>query len=217
VAAHAAAADILTTVQSAKPAPVSTSALTILSPAASRKKAARGTFPMAEACSNIISSKGKIGSWGQDIADVMLSKKYRTSFLDLQSLGPFCPRYKSLSDTDKIRAWLWFWAALADAESDCRSNAYHGTHLADGTRLNPRVGHGLWAMEKDANIRQSRGAACFNIQTVRGQATCTIDIMKETQFDRGFSAYYRAASYWGPIRRAPTDLMPYMKRLKGCF
>lgn len=181
-----------------------------------------GRSGMAPMCSNIINSSGRIGEWGEDIARILLSPKYTDSFYQDHALGDFCPKFSQLSPTMKTKAWLWFWAALADEESNCNPKVFHPTHYIEKRtgqrkRLNPRAGWGLWAMEYDANIRRDRGSACREIRTVAGQARCAIDIMHGSQLRHGRSASNKRVTYWGPIIRGEKQLMPHMRRFSACF
>ncbi|MCM2281636.1 MAG: hypothetical protein NDI61_07295 [Bdellovibrionaceae bacterium] len=187
--------------------------------------ARRGTKPAYRRppmCSNIINEEGRIGTWGQDIAHIMFEPRYIGGFFKSNALGKFCPKFNQLSTEMKTRAWLWFWATLAEKESSCDPKKPHSTHYYNRAtrrteRLNPTPGWGLWAMEKDVNLRRARGPACYNIRTVEGQARCSIDIMNRRQLRRNHTASSDAESYWGPVRRGDQQIMPNMRRFQPCF
>lgn len=179
------------------------------------------TRQMAEACSSFMNSNGELGPDGQSVMSIMASPKYAQYFTADNSLGGFCPRFNTLSDSQKLMAWTWFWTALAMEEASCNPTLPHATTYKNKQGqtkiLNPREGYGLWALERDRNVRAWRGEACNNISTVEGQARCTIDIMVDRQLSKGRTAKMSSGSYWGPIHRGDTQLMPHMRRMSQCF
>jgi hypothetical protein len=180
---------------------------------------------MAAMCSNMIRSDGTYGDWGRQMASILAEPRYRNVYLRNDSLGVFCPKFAQLSESKKIQAWVWFWMALGQEESNCNLNQFHGTHYRNRSgqvvRLNPREGHGIWALEKSATVRRSRGSACSNISSFAGQARCSVDIMARNQLDRGYSASHAPESrkYWGPTRngRLGRHITPHMRRFTECF
>lgn len=179
---------------------------------------------MEQACYQIIGPDGKYGSWGRAISGIMNEERYKTMFTKSAALGKFCPRFDSLSSPQKIKAWTWFWQSLADEESSCRKDVVHGTTFVNPRTgavevLNVRPGYGLWALEKDRNIREGRGPACRDISSVDGQARCAIDIMFKTQLRRGATASESSLKYWGPTynHRNDRQIMPHMRRFSACF
>lgn len=174
-----------------------------------------GRRSMAPACNTFMNSQGQIGRGGQIIYDILNSPSNRSAYTKRNALGNFCPNFNELSDSDKLIAWTWFWTALAREESACDPDIVHATH-SGGRIINPRVGYGLWAMEQSSSIRRSRGPECSDISSIKGQARCAIEIMKDTQLDDGETAHDNS-SYWGPVRRAHRQIIPHMKRLTLCF
>lgn len=179
------------------------------------------TRRMSEACSLFVNNNGELGPHGQSVMSIMASPKYVQHFTADNSLGGFCPKFNTLSDSQRLMAWTWFWTALAMEEASCDPTQIHGTTYKDRQGqikiLNPREGYGLWALERDRNVRAWRGEACKNISTVEGQARCTIDIMVDRQLARGRTAKMSSGSYWGPIHRGDTQLLPHMRRMSQCF
>lgn len=183
-----------------------------------RKATSRG---MSRTCSNLMSSQGELGSQGQSVFSIMAEAQYASYFTARNALGNFCPKFNTLTNTQKLQAWTWFWTALAMEEASCEVTKVHGTTYVDRKGnvriLNPREGYGMWALERDRNIRRGRGAACDNIANASGQARCAIDIMTKRQLSRGRTASSDSGSYWGPIRRGNSQIMPHMRRLTLCF
>lgn len=179
------------------------------------------TRRMNAACSKLVNSNGEVGPIGQSLESIMAEPKYKAAFTRNNALGQFCPKFNQLTPEQKIEAWTWFWTGLAQEESSCNPTKEHATTYvgSDGKyhTLNPREGYGLWALERDRNVRRWRGAACSNIGTPAGQARCAIDIMLDTQLKRGLTAGVNQSSYWGPVRRGTTQIVPHMRRLKLCY
>ena len=173
------------------------------------------TRSMAPACNKFMNSDGQVGSSGQIIYNTLNSSSNRAAFTKRNAMGKLCPKFNQLSDGDKLLAWTWFWTALAREESACNVQVVHATR-SGGRVINPRVGYGLWALEKSSSVRRWRGSECSNVSDTRGQARCAIEIMKDTQLEDGDSAY-DSGSYWGPVRRAQRQIIPHMKRLTLCF
>ena len=179
------------------------------------------TRGMSNACSNLMNGNGQLGPYGQSVFSIMAEPRYAAYFTASNALGQFCPKFNQLTASQKLTAWTWFWTALAKEESSCNLTQRHGTTYRDRNGnlrvLNPREGYGLWALERDRNVRRWRGAACNDISTAAGQARCSIDIMKSTQLAKGRTAGINSMSYWGPVRRGQSQLMPHMRRLTLCF
>lgn len=179
------------------------------------------TKGMDAACSAIMSQSGQTGSTGRALMSIMSQPEYKSYFMRNDSMGRFCPKFRYLTPSQKLQAWTWFWTSLAQEESSCNPQLRHPTHIRDRsgrwTVLNPREGYGLWAMEKDANVRRGRGAPCSNISTAEGQARCSVEIMVNTQLAKGRSVDVRSGSYWGPVMRGDAQILPHMRRLSSCF
>lgn len=180
-----------------------------------------GRKSMTKACGNIMNKRGELGPQGQEILSVLSEARNARHLTAPNALGAFCPKFNSLSKEDKLLAWTWFWTSLAMEESSCNATQQHPTTYRDRNGntqvLNPREGYGLWALERDRNVRFWRGPACHNIGTVKGQAQCSVDIMIKTQLLRGQTAGVNNSSYWGPVRRGHRQLVPHMRRFSLCF
>lgn len=185
---------------------------------------ARPRVGMKPACYQFIGQDGQYGNWGSELSSIMREDRYQPTFTRDGALGKFCPKFNSLSREQRIKAWTWFWQSLAQEESSCQRDIPHRTTYVNPQTgavevLNPREGHGLWALEKDRNVRADRGAACNNIASVAGQSRCAIDIMFQTQLRRGATASESSLKYWGPTynHRNDRQLMPHMRRFTACF
>lgn len=172
---------------------------------------------MDNQCSNIMSGAGVLGPIGKNLVEVMTSPSNKAYYTANNSLGALCPRFNSLTEAQRIQAWTWFWTSLAQEESGCQTNKPHPTHDKRGRRINPNEGYGLWAFEKDRNLRRARGSECSDIGTAAGQAKCAVSIMTKTQLSKRRSAGPFAGSYWGPVRRSQGQLIPHMERFGLCF
>lgn len=176
---------------------------------------------LAPACSNLMDQNGDLGNSGKILFQTMNKPENKRHFTHDNSLGKLCPRFSHLSDEDKLQAWTWLWTALAQEESSCNATVIHPTVIKNkktGQKriLNPYAGYGLWALEKDKNIRAWRGSECSNIGTIEGQIKCSVSIMRKQIASRG-TADIRSGSYWGPLHRAESQMLPHMRRLSLCF
>lgn len=176
---------------------------------------------MAGQCSKIMDNRGRLGPTGKSLISIMSEKRYIRNFTSPNAMGYLCPRFNTLTKTQKLQAWTWFWTSLGHEESGCSSTKVHRTTYRDRSGrsrvLNPREGYGIWAMERDRLVRRHRGAACNNISTAAGQARCSIDIMNKRQLSKGRTLTNDKGSYWGPVRRARTQLQDHMRRFNLCF
>jgi hypothetical protein len=179
------------------------------------------TRPMNPRCAVFINRDGGFGSMGANAMKIMGEPQYVDQFTKANALGKFCPNFNTFTNSEKLQAWTWFWGALAHEETQCVQEITHATHVKRNgrtIRINPRPGYGYFALEKDANIRASRGRACRSIiGDGAGQMRCAIDIMKQTTLADGQTASGDSLSYWGPVRRGNSQIMPHMKRFKACF
>lgn len=176
---------------------------------------------MSKACTDFMNNEGELGQQGQAVLSIMAEPDYARHFTASNSLGAFCPKFNTLTQSQKLTAWTWFWTSLAMEESSCIATKEHATTYTDRQGnirvLNPREGYGFWALERDRNVRHWRGEACRDIGTPDKQARCAIDIMMKTQLSRGRTAGINSSSYWGPVRRGQTQIIPHMRRLTLCF
>lgn len=185
-----------------------------------------GIRAMAKSCQAIIAPNGRFGSHGERIAEEISKSPYKESFLNLNSstnpLGRLCPKFANLDQQNKTRAWVLFFAALAQEEAGCRLNQIHGTHLPSGKVLNPTFGYGYWALEHYEYKRSWRGKACQgNITSIDKQVACTVSIMHNMQLSRGLPLDARSNKfkYWGPTfsHRIDRQILPHMRRMSSCF
>lgn len=175
---------------------------------------------LAPGCSRFMNRDGRLGDWGKILYSKMSDPKYQDSYTSSKALVKACPRFKKLNEKQKLKAWVWFYTALAHEESNCELNREHPTHVKnrDGEekRINPTLGFGLWALEKLPEYREHRGPACADIGTYFGQADCAVDIMQRTALSANNGAVTRK-SYWGPVRRYSQQLDRHMRRFTVCY
>lgn len=179
------------------------------------------TRQMNPRCATFMNRDGKFGELGKQAMNIMSEPRYVDFFTKPKALGKFCPQFDTFSDSEKLQAWTWFWASLANEETQCVQEITHPTHVTRRgrrIRINPQSGYGFFALEKSAATRARRGSACRTIiGSGVGQLRCAIDIMKQTTLDDGQTASGDSNSYWGPVRRGNTQILPHMKRFKACF
>lgn len=192
----------------------------------------RGAISMNPRCAIFINREGEFGRLGKKAMSIMSQPKYIDLFTKNNALGDYCPRFNQFTASEKLQAWTWFWGSLANEETQCVIDIVHRTHTKSGARLNPTVGYGLFAAEKDDHYRvvtQKRGRACKDIRTGEGQLLCAIDTMASRTLAKGRNARNDGSTYWGPSRpykcdrrgrckdRGLLQMMPHMKRFKACF
>ncbi|WP_413575377.1 hypothetical protein ACLVWU_13730 [Bdellovibrio sp. HCB290] len=166
-------------------------------------------------CEKIMSTQGKPGPLGNYLIKLMSRPGYKQIYTDPDSMGPMCPRFKSLSDSDKLLAQTWLWTALGREESTkCDPGLEHAETYVDRNGnvkiLNPDIGIGIWTMEKSAAVRRENGrnmVECREVRTAEGQARCAVSIRANGN------------RYWGPMRgkRIQKQMMPHMERFRPCF
>lgn len=141
----------------------------------------------SQRCRAIISERGNPGPTGRALIAAMRrverSKKTGCFFgggREVSNLGKHCKgerHFNSLSRTQKESLWLWFWASLAQIESNCNMDArYNG--LAMNNRRVPMVYGGLYQLPTNSVHREyentrfcPEGADVF---TVSFQANCAV-------------------------------------------
>jgi hypothetical protein len=146
----------------------------------------------------------------------MATSANRPYFTRDSSLTCLCPKFKSMSDDQKLDAWTYFWTVVASYEAGTTKGR------ADGKFCSPSVNHasihpgiGLWAMEKEQWRRNTRSSVCKgDINKGSVQAKCTVSIMVDTQLENGHSACY-SGSYWSTVRNT-AGMKARMKYFKPC-
>ncbi|KYG66654.1 hypothetical protein AZI86_06305 [Bdellovibrio bacteriovorus] len=177
---------------------------------------------MSPRCATFINRDGEFGKLGRAAMKIMSEPRYKNAFTKSNALGKFCPNFNTFTESEKLQAWTWFWASLANEETQCVQEIEHPMYVYKRGRrikINNELGWGMFAAEKSAANRAARrGDACKVIfGSGEGQLRCAIDTMKDTTLDDGHTASGDKGSYWGPVRRGNTQIMPHMKRFKACF
>ena len=89
-------------------------------------------------CRKFIKNDGSYGPWGADIENYILQNhKIKTAFfhqkiLGMQSAPKTCPNWKILSEQEKLKFWVWTFAAIAQDESSCNPEVVN-----QGTKKHP--------------------------------------------------------------------------------
>ncbi len=181
----------------------------------SKKGKALSLRTISPGCQRIMSTQGKPGPLGNYLIKLMSRPGYKQIYTASDSMGPMCPRFNSLSDSDKLLAQTWLWTALGREEStNCDPTTEHSETYVDRNgnvrELNPDIGIGIWTMEKSAAVRRENGrnmVECREVRTAEGQARCAVSIRANGN------------KYWGPLRgkRVQRQMMPHMERFRPCF
>ena len=156
-------------------------------------------------CTGFIHSDGNYGSYGAVIRDYLAREDDTSPYFRSEQVGmvgppSVCPRWRELSREDKVRFWVWTFAAIAWKESTC---------VASSSNQEATYGHAVGLLQLDANRsdRSWRGPNC-RVDDIRPPAPnlqCGMDIMKDLL--RGpegpyktSGALYPVKSYWASFR-----------------
>lgn len=74
---------------------------------------------MASNCKNFITETGALGPWGSFIASKIGPETHPYLFKPAKDMAKVCPKFKTMSDSEKERFWIWLVAAVANNESSC--------------------------------------------------------------------------------------------------
>ena len=126
-----------------------------------------------------INPNGQLGYLSQlvagQIAQDITTKKEESAFVkEYPDLVKICPGFKTMSATNKVSMWTWFFEILAFFESTCDPSK---------SNYQPDVPHGpargLYQLEPRRSIRAWRGPHCdvpdSVILTAEGNTACAID------------------------------------------
>ncbi len=173
--------------------------------------------PLDPRCRRFLDENGNYGDYGRAISALMNTSLYNRYYTSRNSLSQICPKFATLNDAQKTKAWTWFWMVLANEESDCNVNKSHGTHFPNGRRMNPTLGWGMFAGELFDAKRAWRGRMCQgSMKASAVQIRCAVATMSDTQLSEG-RGVLSSESYWGPVRRYPRQIVPNMRGFKSCF
>jgi hypothetical protein len=152
--------------------------------------------PMQAACNRVMSSDGRVWAMGRMLQRLMYSNSaYRAAFMNDRALGAVCPRFRvqdpNRTDQDRLDAWTWLFAVLANQESSC------DPHAVGDASMNLTTPYGMWQLP----IRQGNriGQECMgDITDINVQERCAVFL---TYFQ--ISQYGSAVgsnTHWGPLR-----------------
>lgn len=156
-------------------------------------------------CSAFISSNGSLGPLGQTIADSIVARGPNSPLLADNRPGMSdgiraCPKWRQLSQQDRIHFWVWTFTAIAWDESTCMPNA-RNANATNGVAV------GLMQLDEQLSARSWRGPNCRS-RSVAGatqNVLCSLDIMEELM--KGRQGVYKtnghlwgSNSYWQKLR-----------------
>lgn len=156
-------------------------------------------------CSAFISSNGSLGPLGQTIADSVVARGPNSSLLIDNRPGMSdgvraCPKWRQLSQQDRVHFWVWTFAAIAWDESTCKSNA-RNANATNGVAV------GLMQLDEQRSARYWRGPNCngSSVAAPTQNVLCSLDIMEELL--KGRQGVYKTNgnlwgtnSYWQKLR-----------------
>lgn len=158
-------------------------------------------------CSGYIRADGSLGPLGSTIVDHMKTIN-EAKFLenDLPGVQSFCPRWPSLTQTEKEYFWVWLMAAISFKETTCGANTINraATHGI-------AIGHlQLNKIRKDRYWRGGKSGESCGVQDIapdEANIKCGLEILNEQL--KGKEGAYKgngklfgpgAHSYWHHLR-----------------
>jgi hypothetical protein len=172
-------------------------------------------------CNAFINEKNDLGRHGIAIKNAF-SKYTKPGHIGLllndsaakaHSMPQLCPKFKSLSNEERIRFWVWTMAAIAWEESTCKDNAYNPNGTTDAAV-------GLLQLNRNYKNRYWRGALCKakEVATPPNNLSCGLEIMRG-QFD-GFygkpAGLSMPKSYWQRLRQGWSKIDYLISLYPGC-
>jgi hypothetical protein len=180
---------------------------------------------LSASCQNFIKSNGDYGPWGQIVRteinryggkdldnvymnpDKNIGRYKRHSGEPSQSITTICPNFYSFTPEQKMNFWVYTYAALANAESNCdpKRPASPGVYNPNGVAI------GLFQMELSASLRRSKdrsygGNYCAgNITSPGVNIRCSAKVMEQLLLE-GKGLYAKnirqvwEKQYWGPFQ-----------------
>lgn len=175
-------------------------------------------------CSDFIDRNGMLGSRGHVIASafqqfehlrVLVSEKAARA----TSMPQLCPKFSRMNEEQRIRFWVWAFAAIAWDESTCKPGATN-SRATNGTAV------GLLQMESTLRARSWRGPLCRfqSVSAPRENLLCGLEIMRG-QFEgfysgskacQGQAGLSMACSYWQKLRRNWSPIHQLIMLYPGC-
>jgi hypothetical protein len=141
-----------------------------------------GMKPPAKLCSLFMDEKGNLNSYGRIVKGYIneeVKEQGSSRFLSDDLVGmvdtpKICPNWKQLSDDEKIRFWVWMFAATAFEESRCNAAVKDHFDIND-------YAVGLYQLERNVKIRGRRGPNCMvsakTIHSPISNIRCAMDMI----------------------------------------
>lgn len=156
-------------------------------------------------CSAFISRNGTYGPLGQTIASNVMARGPNSAFLTDNRPGMndgvrACPKWRELSVKERVRFWVWTFAAIAWDESSCKPNE-RNPNATNGVAV------GLMQLDELPSARKWRGPNCraSSVAAPSQNILCSLDIMEELL--KGRQGVYKTDgnlwdtnSYWQKLR-----------------
>lgn len=175
-------------------------------------------------CSDFIDADGVFGPRGHVIASAFKQFEHLQVLISNQaaratSMPQLCPKFARLSEEERIRFWVWTFAAIAWDESTCKYGA-RNSRATNGTAV------GLLQMETNLRARSWRGPLCRfqSVASPRENLLCGLEIMRG-QFSglyssnrscKGLAGLSMPCSYWQKLRRNWSPVHHLITLFPGC-
>lgn len=165
---------------------------------------------MAANCQNFVTKTGALGPWGSFIASTISPQTHPYLFKPAKDMSKVCPNFKSMSDSEKERFWIWLVAAVASNESSCTERV-----KAKGVRGATAAGLMQMHLGKEYLYKCKRG---INSLKARDNLECGITILNN-DIRRTGSVFPVKGNYYDTLRikRPPGQhTLKLVRKYKPC-
>jgi hypothetical protein len=79
-----------------------------------------GKLGMASNCKHFITPTGHFGAWGEFMMGKLSPSEHPEFFSSTGDMARVCPKFKTMTVTEKKNFWVWLVASMANNESSCK-------------------------------------------------------------------------------------------------
>jgi hypothetical protein len=169
-------------------------------------------------CSQFVQSNGQLGDYGRrTLAAIQAVDPGGQCFLGggIAWSQHVCPGYRSFSQRERERFWVYAFAAIAHDESSCNPNVSGDGGASDG----------LFQMEYSNWKRRFRGRECaprtpINSRGLKFQFECTASIMRDINCGKPNKPLGNGNGntiFWSQLQNTNGDVSRMIKRYPGCL
>jgi hypothetical protein len=170
-------------------------------------------------CKNLMDEFGNPGPWGtrmlQAMHDVDSTSDLPSCFYERINVQSVCPKFRNLSQQEKMRFWLWTFVVKAQEESSCNPSAQApGVNgLADG--LFQMEYSKYWRAKAERNEHFCKTKESIDTQDLAFQFECTASTLKDKYCDRNLPLV-NPRGYWQNMNRLSRTISRRIATYPGC-